>query len=106
MNRASTPLVYDGAPRIEFQRLGQSPSSLNMKVVVYAYVALGVSRRPEGIGLIKGLTAAVPDRLGADVLGSGIHQVAVLFERPLKFCLSYAHPDLLVGLVGSPELKK
>jgi hypothetical protein len=26
-------------------------------MILYAYAALGVSRRPEGVGLVKGLTA-------------------------------------------------
>ena len=57
LNRASTPLVYDGEPTILFQRQGQTPSNLNMKVTAYAYVTLGVSRRPEGCGLVKGVLA-------------------------------------------------
>lgn len=32
-------------------------TALNVRAVIYAYVALGVSRTPEGIGLIKGGTS-------------------------------------------------
>ena len=56
MNRASTPLVMDPEPTVQVQRQ-QAGNTLNMRLILYAYVALGVSRRPEGVGLVKGLTA-------------------------------------------------
>jgi HK97 family phage major capsid protein len=57
LNRAACPLVADDAPQIEFQNQGPSAGiNLGFRWLVYAYAALGVSRRPEGVGIIKGLT--------------------------------------------------
>jgi hypothetical protein len=56
MNRASTPLVAAPEPTVQVQRQ-QAGNTLNYRMILYAYVALGVSRRPEGVGLVKGLTA-------------------------------------------------
>ena len=56
MNRASTPLVMAaGADRRGAAAAGRQHAEL--RLVLYAYVTLGVSRRPEGVGLVKGLTA-------------------------------------------------
>jgi hypothetical protein len=44
-------------PTLEVQQQGAGGTGLNFKMILYAYVALGVSRRPEGVGLVKGLTA-------------------------------------------------
>jgi len=58
LNRASTPLVADQEPQVEFQRQGPSAgTNLTFRWLIYSYVTLGVSRRPEGVGLVKGLTA-------------------------------------------------
>jgi hypothetical protein len=57
MNRASTPLVRNAQPNLEFQNQGPSAgTNLTFRWLVYSYVTLGVSRRPEGVGLIKGAT--------------------------------------------------
>ena len=55
---ASTPLVIDAAgPTIEFHREGVNAGPTLMgHALVYGYAALGVSRRPEGIGQVRGLT--------------------------------------------------
>jgi hypothetical protein len=58
LNRASTPLVYSGEPTILVQeQQSGAGTGLNVRMVTYAYVTLGVSRRPEGVGIVKGLTA-------------------------------------------------
>ena len=59
LNRASTPLVADPEPNVEFQMQGPSAggSVLKFRWLIYAFLTLGVSRRPEGVGLVKGLTA-------------------------------------------------
>ena len=58
LNRASTPLVYSGSPNIQWQPQNSGAgTALNVRGIVYSYVALGVSRRPSGIGLIKGGTS-------------------------------------------------
>ena len=56
MNRASTPLVMAEVPTVQLQKQ-QAGNALNYRMILYQYVALGVSRRPEGVGLVKGLTA-------------------------------------------------
>ncbi len=58
LNRAAVPLVADPEPTVEFQRQGPSAgTNLTFRWLIFAYVTLGVSRRPEGVGLVKGLTA-------------------------------------------------
>jgi hypothetical protein len=58
LNRGAIPLVADQEPSIEFQREGPSAgNTLEFRWLIYAYAALGVSRRPEGVGLVKGTTA-------------------------------------------------
>jgi hypothetical protein len=59
MNRASTPLVRGAAPTLEFHMEGPSigPSTLTWRYLIYEHLTLGVSRRPEGIGIVTGLTA-------------------------------------------------
>ncbi len=60
LNKASTPLVRNPDPIFEFHQQGPSAgSSLTFRWLIYAYVALGVSRRPEGVGLVKGATPPV-----------------------------------------------
>jgi len=57
MNRAACPLVADDQPQVEFQNQGPSAGiNLTFRWLIYAYVALGVTRRPEGVGLVKGAT--------------------------------------------------
>ena len=56
MNRAAVPLVMAPNPTVQMQRQ-QAGNTLDYRMIMYAYVALGVSRRPEGVGLVKGLTA-------------------------------------------------
>jgi Phage capsid family len=56
IRRDSTPLVAADAPTIEFQQQTASGTSLTFQVIVYGYAALGSSRRPEGVGIVKGLT--------------------------------------------------
>jgi HK97 family phage major capsid protein len=57
LNRAGTPLVRNPEPNIEFHREGPSAGlQLTFRWLIYAYVALGVSRRPESVGLVKGNT--------------------------------------------------
>ncbi len=57
LNKASTPLVRDPEPSTEIQPQGAGGTGLNFKWLIYAYCALGVSRRPAGAGLVKGLSA-------------------------------------------------
>jgi hypothetical protein len=59
LNRASTPLVCNPEPTVEFQQQGPSigGSVLTWRWLIHSYVTLGVSRRPEGVGLVKGTTA-------------------------------------------------
>jgi hypothetical protein len=58
LNRGAVPLVAPQDPSIEFQREGPSAgTTLEFRWLIYAFAALGVSRRPEGVGLVKGLTA-------------------------------------------------
>jgi HK97 family phage major capsid protein len=60
MNRAACPLVADDQPQIEFQNQGPSAGpTLTFRWLIYAYAALGVTRRPEGVGLVKGGTPPV-----------------------------------------------
>jgi hypothetical protein len=57
LNRAAVPLVLDPNPSVEFSRQGPSTgTNLTFRWLIYAYVTLGVSRRPEGVGLVKGAT--------------------------------------------------
>ena len=56
MNRAAVPLVAAPEPIVQMNR-EQAGNALAYRIILYAYVALGVSRRPSGVGLIKGLTA-------------------------------------------------
>jgi hypothetical protein len=58
LNRGAVPLVRDAEPTVEFHREGPSAGpALLFRWVIFAFATLGVSRRPEGVGLIKGLTA-------------------------------------------------
>jgi hypothetical protein len=58
VNRSAVPLVRDPNPSMEFHQEGPSAGqALTFRWVIYAYVALGVSRRPEGAGLVKGATS-------------------------------------------------
>jgi hypothetical protein len=58
LNRGAVPLVRDPQPNVEFHQQGPSAgTNLTFRWLIYAYVALGVSRRPEGVGLVKGCTA-------------------------------------------------
>jgi hypothetical protein len=60
LNRAAVPLVSAEAPSLEFHREGPSAGpTLLFRWLVYGYAALGVSRRPEGVGLVKGGTPPV-----------------------------------------------
>jgi hypothetical protein len=59
LNRAAVPLVANEAPELIFQNQGSSAGALTFRFVIYAYAALGVSRRPEGVGLVKGGTPPV-----------------------------------------------
>lgn len=57
VNRAAVPLVRQDAPTVELHDMGPSiGTNLNRRFIVREYVALGVSRRPEGVGIIKGAT--------------------------------------------------
>jgi hypothetical protein len=57
LNRAAVPLVRDPEPNIEFHNQGPSAgTNLTFRWLIYAYLTLGVSRRPEGVGLVKGAT--------------------------------------------------
>ncbi len=61
LNRASTPLVI-AEPQFEMQKQPQSGTNfqiLQSRVTIWGYAALGVSRRPEGWSLVKGLTTPV-----------------------------------------------
>jgi hypothetical protein len=54
--RDAVPLVAED-PKIQFQREGPgSGPTIQFRRLVYSFAALGVSRRPEGVGLVKGLT--------------------------------------------------
>jgi hypothetical protein len=58
LNRAAVPLVWAGQPTLTFHQQGPGAgTTLLFRWVIYAYAALGVSRRPEGAGLVKGATA-------------------------------------------------
>lgn len=58
LNRAAVPLVRNAEPTLEFHQQGPSAgTNLTFRWLIRSYVTLGVSRRPEGVGLIKGLTA-------------------------------------------------
>jgi hypothetical protein len=51
-------LVSDAQPRLEFHNQGPSAGTpLTFRWLIYAYLTLGVSRRPEGVGIVKGTTA-------------------------------------------------
>jgi Phage capsid family len=53
----AVPLVANEQPQLEFQNQGPSAGiNLTFRWLIYAYAALGVSRRPEGVGIVKGLT--------------------------------------------------
>jgi hypothetical protein len=57
INRTAVPLVSNEEPTVEFQREGRSAgTTLLFRWLLYAFVALGVSRRPEGVGIVKGAT--------------------------------------------------
>ena len=56
IRRDSTPLVADAAPTLEFQRQGSTGTALQFRWMLYSFAALGISRRPEGVGIVKGLT--------------------------------------------------
>jgi hypothetical protein len=57
LRRDAVPLVADPEPRLEFQAQGSTGTALGFRWLVYSFCALGVSRRPEGVGIVKGLTA-------------------------------------------------
>jgi HK97 family phage major capsid protein len=58
LNRAAVPLVSDPQPHLEYHQQGPSAgTNLSYRWLIYNYAALGVSRRPEGVGTVKGLTA-------------------------------------------------
>lgn len=58
INKAAVPLVRDPSPTVEFHREGPSAgTTLLFRWLIYQFAALGVSRRPEGVGIVKGLTA-------------------------------------------------
>jgi HK97 family phage major capsid protein len=60
INRPALPLVCDEDPSIEVQQEGPSAgTTLTFRFVIYNYVALGVSRSPAGVGLVKGATPPV-----------------------------------------------
>jgi hypothetical protein len=59
LNRAAVPLVADANPTLEFHRQGGTGTALQFRWLIYAFAALGVSRRPEGVGLVKGGTPPV-----------------------------------------------
>jgi hypothetical protein len=60
VNRLAAPLVADPEPRVEFYREGPSGgNTLQFRWVLFAFAALGVSKRPEGVGIVKGLTTPV-----------------------------------------------
>jgi hypothetical protein len=57
IRRDAVPLVAPQDPSVEFQREGPSAgNTLEFRWLIYAFAALGVSRRPEGVGIVKGLT--------------------------------------------------
>jgi hypothetical protein len=57
LSSAAVPLVADQEPSIQFHREGPSAGPvLTFRWVLYTFAALGVSRRPEGVGIVKGLT--------------------------------------------------
>ena len=57
LNRASTPLVRQAEPTLELHTQGPSiGTNLNRRFVIREYCALGVSRRPEGVGIVLGAT--------------------------------------------------
>jgi Phage capsid family len=56
LNRGAIPLVANETPELIFQNQGSSAGALTFRFIIYAYAALGVSRRPEGVGLVKGAT--------------------------------------------------
>lgn len=57
LNRGAIPLVADQLPQLTFQQQGSTSTAMQWRFVIYAFCALGVSRRPEGVGLVKGTTA-------------------------------------------------
>lgn len=58
LNRDAIPLVRDPEPVVEVHRQQASAgTALNFRMVIYLYCALGTSRRPEGVGTVRGLTA-------------------------------------------------
>jgi hypothetical protein len=57
LNKAAVPLVADAAPQLELRIAQQAGTSLQVAGTIYGYLALGVSRRPEGVGLVKGCLA-------------------------------------------------
>jgi hypothetical protein len=59
MNRAAVPLVMAPEPTVQLQRQ-QAGNTINYRMIMYGYVALGVSRRPEGLGLVKGAQGGHP----------------------------------------------
>jgi hypothetical protein len=56
IRRDAVPLVADPNPTLEFHRQGSTGTALQFRWLIYAFAALGVSRRPEGVGIVKGLT--------------------------------------------------
>ena len=57
LNRASTPLVRNLEPTLEFHREGPAAgTNLTFRWIIRAYATLGVHRRPEGVGIVKGAT--------------------------------------------------
>jgi hypothetical protein len=57
LNRGAIPLVANEQPELVFQNQGSTATAMQFRWVIYGYAALGVSRRPEGVGLVKGATA-------------------------------------------------
>ena len=57
LRRDAVPLVANQQPEVSIQTQGSSAGALTFRFVIYGFCALGVSRRPEGVGIVKGLTA-------------------------------------------------